>query len=144
MADPVRVEILTYAPTEFRHCQHCELVWDQFAFNQRVHADQRESALPADLAAEYETITQWAFEARQRFGPRLRLTLVDVASLEGFFKALRYRARSFPTFVVDGRERIAGFDRERLDAALSDRLVAGDGPSPAVERRPAANEARIT
>jgi hypothetical protein len=33
-------------------------------------------------------------------------------------------ARRFPTFIVDGRERIIGFDPARLDAVLERRLEA--------------------
>ncbi len=143
MAESVRVEILTYAPTEFRHCQHCELVWDQFKFNQRAHAEQRASALPPDLQAEYDAITDWAMEARRRYGSRLSFRLVDAASLEGFVKALRYRSRTFPTFVIDGGDPITGFDRDLLDAALTRRLDAG-ALTPAVdERRPAAEDTRL-
>ncbi len=130
MAGPVRVEILTYAPTEFRHCQHCELVWDQFDFNKQAHAEQRESALPPDLMAEYEAITDWARGAREQFGERLVFQLTDAASLEGFVKALRHRSGTFPTFIIDGQERIAGFDPARLDAALRRRLEDGGTRSP--------------
>jgi hypothetical protein len=42
--------------------------------------------------------------------------------VEGLFKSIKHRARRFPVFIVDGSERIIGFDRERLDAALAQRL----------------------
>jgi len=118
----VRVEILTYAPTEFYHCQHCEIVWEGVGFGQRVRAEQRDAGLPSDLQAEYHAISDWAADAHQQYGQRLQVKLVDVASIEGVVKAIRHRTRRFPTFIVDGHERIVGFDRGRLDAALSERL----------------------
>jgi hypothetical protein len=117
----VQVEVLAYAPTEFYHCQHCEVVWHQVGLGQRIRAEQRGTALPPDLQSEYEAISDWVAHAFQRYGPQLRVKLVDVASVEGVIKAVRYRARHFPTFIVDGRERIIGFDPERLDAALAAR-----------------------
>jgi hypothetical protein len=54
---------LAYAPTEFYHCQHCDLVWHSVGFGQR-----------------------------------------------------------FAAFVMGSSERIIGFDRQRLDAALARRL----------------------
>ena len=143
MTRPVQVEILTYAPTELRQCRHCELVWDQFAFNERVHAEQHESSLPADLQADNESIADWASAARARFGNRLTFRVTDAASVERFFKAVRYRSRTFPTFVVDGQERIAGFDRERLDTALRHRLAAGaDRSLASTKGGPATDRAR--
>jgi hypothetical protein len=118
----VQVEILAYAPTEFYHCQHCEFVWHSVGFGQRIRAEQRSEALPPDLQAEYTAIADWVGEAHARYGDQLEVKLVDVASIEGVFKAVRHRARRFPAFVVDGSERIIGFDRERLDAALAQRL----------------------
>jgi hypothetical protein len=118
----VQVEILTYAPTEFYHCQHCEIVWDSVGFGQRIRAEQRNNALPADLQAEYAAIADWVAEAHQRYGELLRVNVVDVASIEGVIKAVRHRARRFPAFIVDGRERIIGFDPDRLNDALERRL----------------------
>jgi hypothetical protein len=120
----VQVEILTYAPTEFYHCQHCEVVWDSVGFGERIRAEQRDAGLPADLQAEYTAIADWVTEAHALYGDLLRVKVVDVASVEGFFKAIRHRARRFPTFVLDGRDRIIGFDRQRLDAALAQRLAS--------------------
>lgn len=118
----MQVEILTYAPTEFYHCQHCEVVWDSVGFGQRVRAEQRRAGLPADLQAEFTAIADWAASAHERYGDRLRIKVVDVASVEGVIASLRHRARRFPAFVVDGKERILGFDPERLDAAIERRL----------------------
>jgi hypothetical protein len=118
----VQIEILTYAPTQFYHCQHCELVWDSVGFGQHIRADQRANALPADLQAEYAAISEWATQAFERYGEQVRIKVVDVASVEGVFKAMRHRARRFPAFIVDGKERIVGFSPQRLNEAIERRL----------------------
>jgi hypothetical protein len=120
----VQVEILTYAPTEFYHCQHCEFVWDSVGMGRGIREEQRGVGLPPELQAEYTAIADWVAEASARYGDRLTVKVVDVVSVEGVLKALRHGVRRFPAFVIDGRERIAGFDRGRLDAALERRLVA--------------------
>jgi hypothetical protein len=114
----VQVEILTYAPTEFYHCQHCEVVWDSVGFGQRVRAEQRSAGLPAELQAEFTAIADWVASAHERYGNRLQVKVV-----EGVIKAVRHRARSFPAFIIDGHERIVGFDPERLNAVLERRLL---------------------
>ena len=40
----VQVEILTYAPTEFYHCQHCQVVWDSVGLGKHIRAEQRSAA----------------------------------------------------------------------------------------------------
>ena len=116
------LEILTYAPTEFYHCQHCEVVWHDIGLGPRIRAEQRGAALPADLQAEYTAIADWVAGAHARYGEQLRVSVIDVASVEGVFKAVRHRARRFPAFIFDGSERVLGFDAERLDIVLERRL----------------------
>jgi hypothetical protein len=120
----VQLKILTYAPTEFFHCQHCEIVWDGIGLGQRVHAEQRASGLPADLQAEYQAIAEWLGDTQRRYGQQLQVTMVDVASVEGLVNAVRHRVRRFPAFIVDGQERVVGFDRQRLDATLVRRMAS--------------------
>jgi hypothetical protein len=123
-----RLEIVAYAPTEFFHCRHCEDVWTHVGLGERVHAEQRASLLPADLQEEYEGITDWVAAAQDRYGAQLQVTLIDAASLEGVAKALRHRLRAFPAFVIDGREKVIGFDSEALDGALARNVQEGARP----------------
>lgn len=135
-APPVRLEILAYAPTEFFHCLHCEAVFDHVGLGPRVHAEQRASGLlPPDLEREYAAISDWVVDALDRYGARLSVKVVDAASLEGVARALRHRIRRFPAFVINGRERVLGFDRDRLDAVLAGWLGAGEMPSSAPKGR---------
>jgi hypothetical protein len=118
----MQVEVLTYAPTEFYHCQHCELVWDGVGLGRPIRAEQRAAGLPPDLQTDYQALADWVADARRRYGERLQVRVVDVASVQGVIAAIRHRVRRFPAFIVDGRERIIGFDRARLEAALAERL----------------------
>jgi hypothetical protein len=128
-APQARIEILAYAPTEFYHCQHCEVVWGHLGLGERLHREQRASALPEDLQAEYAAISHWVTGAVDRYGDRLTVKVVDAASIEGLFKAIRHRTRRFPAFIFDGKQPIVGFDEAKLDAALAQRLGTEGGES---------------
>jgi hypothetical protein len=54
--------------------------------------------------------------------------VIDAASIEGFLKTARYRIRTFPAVIVDGRDRFCGPDFGAADQAIARRLVA---PAPA-------------
>jgi hypothetical protein len=128
-APAAQIEILAYAPTEFYHCQHCEVVWDHLGLGERLHREQRASALPDDLQAEYAAISHWVGRAVDQYGERLTIKVVDAASIEGLFKSIRHRARRFPAFIISGSDPIIGFDERRLDAALAERLGPQGGES---------------
>jgi len=141
---PVRLEILAYAPTELFHCRHCEVVWEHVGIGRRIHAEQRASGLlPPDLEGEYAAIGAWVHDALARYGPRLRVRLIDPASLAGVLLALRRRARRFPAFLLDDGERIVGFDRARLDAALARRLAPGAAGHPTPRAAPRGDPAAL-
>jgi hypothetical protein len=120
---PLQVEVLTYAPTEFFHCLHCEVVFQTVGVGQSVHREQRAAAFPPDLQAEYDALASWVQGLVARHGGRVAVRVVDVASLEGVYKALRYRVRKFPTVVVDGRAHAAGGDFVALDRLVEERLA---------------------
>ena len=106
--EPLTVEIITYAPTEFFHCTHCEVVFQQVGVGQKVHAEQRASNLPDDLKAEYERLADWVERLARRHPGQIQFKIVDAASLEGVYRTIRHRLRTFPSVVIGGKERIVG------------------------------------
>ena len=56
-----------------------------------------------------------------KFGDRIRLRLVDVASVEGFFKSLLRRFGRYPAFTVDGAHYVGG-DFSRVDSLIAQAL----------------------
>jgi hypothetical protein len=109
---PVRVEVITYTPTFFFHCQHCELTFQEMGVGAAVHREQAREALPDDLRQEFQMLSLWVHDLAERFGRSLRLKVVDAASIEGVWKSLRYGIRRYPAVVVEGRDRFVGTDLE--------------------------------
>ena len=118
---PVRLEIVAHAPTEFFHCLHCEIVWRASGWGGKVHAEQRQASLPADLALLYAAIGARVQDLTGRYGDLLQVRLIDVLSIEGFYKSVRHRLSTFPAYIVDGRS--ARGDIERVCADIEQRLA---------------------
>lgn len=126
MDKPLLVEIIAYAPTEFYHCMHCEIVWHAMDYGQPIHREQAQSSLPDDLARDYQGISAWVSRLFDRYGDRLLVKVVDAASLEGVTKSLRYGVHRYPAVIVAGRERFTGRALEqaagRIEQMLSEPL----------------------
>jgi hypothetical protein len=114
----MRIEIVAYAPSEFFHCMHCEFVWGAAGVGRAIHAEQRASSLPSDLAEQYDRIGQWVQGLVERHGAKLDLRIVDAASPEGLFKALRHRLWRFPAVIVDGKAYSGSGDLSAVTAAV--------------------------
>ncbi|PWB71654.1 MAG: hypothetical protein C3F07_13810 [Anaerolineales bacterium] len=108
MSKPLLVEIIAYAPTAFYHCTHCEIAWQEMGKSGRVHEEQLENSLPEDLAHEYQEVSDWVREMFRVYCDGIILKVIDAASIEGFYKSLKYNARRYPAVIVNGKSRFTG------------------------------------
>ncbi len=108
MTKPLLVEIIAYAPTAYYHCTHCEVAWREMGTTNRIHQEQLESSLPADLIQEYQTVSNWVQEMFRVHCDAILLKVIDAASVEGFYKSLKYKARRYPAVIVNGNARFIG------------------------------------
>jgi hypothetical protein len=120
---PLLEQVITYAPTAFFHCQHCELTFKQVGFGDRVHLEQSRSSLPDDLEDEFHRVAEWVTSLHERYGDRVRVKVIDAMSLEGVWRSLRYGARRYPFVVVDGRLKHTGTDFASLEPSIETSLA---------------------
>ena len=102
---PVKVQVITYAPTVFLHCQHCELTFREMGLGERLRREEAREALPPELRVEYQRVSEWVHDLVHRFGSRIRVKVVDAASIEGVWKSFRHRARRYPAVIVEPADR---------------------------------------
>lgn len=122
---PLVIEVITYAPTQYFHCPHCEFFWNKTQMDsvQKFHADTHETSIPPELMDEYRALSDWIIKIANRYGSRLRFRIIDAASLEGVWKSLRYGVHRYPAFVIGGKEKIIGNDFARIEARLDQHLA---------------------
>lgn len=118
----VRVQVITYAPTIFRHCQHCEVAFQGVGLGERIHRGEAKDALPDDLIAQFQKLSDWVHQLLDRHGRGVDVSVVDAASIEGFWKSLRHGVRRYPAVIVDGHRTGIGDDFGSLDALIDERL----------------------
>jgi hypothetical protein len=129
LTKPFLVEILTYTPTQFFHCQHCEFVWQQAGAGAAFHQEQLDSSIPDDLKKEYADLSLWVRETAGQYGGRVLFKIIDAASLEGVYKSLRYGTRRYPAFVIERSVKFTGTDfadlKQRISGHLQTLTVTG-------------------
>src|SRR5512135_1901749 len=118
MTEPLMVEIIAYAPTAFYHCTHCEVAWREMGATNRIHEEQMQSSLPDDLIQEYQALSDWVQQIFKVHCDRVVVKVIDAASLEGFYKALKFNAHRYPAVIIDGKRRFSG--SQSLEAAASE------------------------
>ena len=118
---PLRVEILTYAPTAFFGCRNCEVPLGPTGLGRTVRREQLDAGLPEEMLQDYARVSEWVRRLAASHGERIALELIDVASVRGFWKALRHRTRRYPAVIVDGR---LAADLGAAEVAIEGRLAA--------------------
>ncbi len=121
---PLMVEIIAYAPTQYFHCQHCEVVWNEAEIGgvKKFHEDAVNSSIPPELMQDYQKMSDWVIDAVERYGGRVVFKVIDAASFEGLLKSVRYGVRRYPTVIVDGKERQTGTDFKRAESLIARHL----------------------
>jgi len=82
---------------------------------QQVHT-QEINEYPEEIKAEYLRLSEWIRETRKTYGQRVVVRIVDPQSLGGMWKVLRHRIRRYPTFFVDGVNKVVGWEGDPDDA----------------------------
>jgi hypothetical protein len=124
---PVRLEIVTHVMTSFGQCRRCKVLFDQAGFGQKLLQKEMEE-YPPDLKEELTKLSNWIRELNRLYKHRLSIKLIEAPSPLGIYKSLRHRIRTYPTFIVEGKETYAGWDRSQLEGLL-DKYIQNSLPS---------------
>jgi hypothetical protein len=113
---PVCLEVI--APTFQGQgiCTTCELVVKEADLGQR--AEHALDEYPQEWQDTVHRLTDWVYDLAERYGEGILIKVTDPQSPRGLVKSLRYRVRRYPTWIVNGKTRVVGWDREALEAAI--------------------------
>lgn len=114
---PISLEIVTKVITTFDHCSHCEIIFDEADLDRKFHQKEM-NEYPLDLKDEFIRLSDWIRELAQLYKHRLLIKLIDAQSLLGIYKSLRYQIRTYPTFIIEGKETYAGWNKDQLEGLI--------------------------
>jgi hypothetical protein len=98
-------------------CSSCELVLSEIGVGERP-AQQALEEYPQEWQDEVRRLSDWVYDLAERYGEGILIKVIDPQSFEGLAKSLRYRVRQYPTWIVNGKNRVVGWDHQALEAAL--------------------------
>ena len=124
---PIRLEIVTKVVTFFEHCRRCQVLFGQAGLDKKIHQNEMEE-YPPDLKEEVMKLSGWIRELSRLYKHRLLIKVIDVQSPLGIYKSLRHRIRTYPGFIVEGKETYIGWDKSQLESLL-DKYIQSSLPS---------------
>jgi hypothetical protein len=67
-------------------------------------------------------LTNWLCELAQTYRDKIRIEIINASSFRGFFKSIRHWTQTYPTFIVNKKEKYIGSDKSQLDLILQGHL----------------------
>ena len=116
---PILLEIVTRVMTSYDPCHRCTILFDEAGLQKELTRKTMDD-YPKDLREEFIDLSDWIRELTRLYKHRLRIRLIDAQSLLGMYKCLRHWIRSYPAFIVEGKEKFVGWDKDRLEGLLDD------------------------
>jgi hypothetical protein len=117
---PVLLRVLAHMPTDWRHCSHCEQLFQATGIGDQVRREMQ-AGYPPEILEQAARLATWLHELSTLYGERLRIRVVGPQSLEGFALSLRFWVRRYPAFILNGLT-VVGWDRAALDCLLADQM----------------------
>ncbi len=113
------INLVVIAPlvSGVKGCQRCAAFIDDAGVSERVLQDELNS-VPEEVWRDYARLSGLVRELAGRYGAQLRIRLVDPRSPMGIWKSLRHWVRHYPAFIVNGRQKYIGWDRDALERLL--------------------------
>jgi hypothetical protein len=75
------------------------------------------------MLEDHHRLSALVVELINQFKDGIIIHVIDPQSLRGIYKSLRYRVRKYPSFIVDGKDIVIGWNRAALEQAIRARSV---------------------
>ncbi len=114
---PVQIDVFSPLPEGWGICMSCEMLMAQAEMDKPPH-ERSLDEFPAEWQEDFRRLSTLIFDLAARYGDRILIRIWDPRSLQGLLKSIRYGVRRYPTFIVEGRKKIAGWDIAAIEQAL--------------------------
>jgi hypothetical protein len=120
----VHVDVIYPLPEGWGICLSCEMLMAHANLDQAPHERGLEE-YPPEWREEFQHLSDIVMSLSNRYQDSIFFRIWDPRSLQGLMKSIRYRVRRYPTFIVEGREKVTGWNVEQLEQLI---VIAGGVP----------------
>ena len=114
---PILVEVIAPLLDGWGMCNSCEMLIARTDLDKAPYERGLEE-YPPDWQADFQLLSDLVIDLAARYGDSILIKIFDPRSLHGMIKSIRYGVRRYPTFIVEGKQKIHGLDATRVEEAL--------------------------
>ena len=120
----VHVDVISPLPEGWGICLSCEMLMARANLDQAPH-ERGLDEYPPEWQEEFQRLSDVVLELSTRYRESILIRIWDPRSLQGLMKSIRYWVRHYPTFIVEGQEKVTGWNVEQLEQHI---VTAGGVP----------------
>lgn len=114
---PVQVDVIYPLPEGWGMCLSCEMVLARANLDQGPY-ERGLDEYPPEWQAEYHQLSALIISLADHYQGGILIRIWDPRSFQGLLKSIRYGVRRYPTFIVGGRVKLAGWDQQELERVI--------------------------
>ena len=113
----IQVEVSAPLPEGWGICLSCEMLMARANLDKAPY-ERGLDEYPPDWQEGFHRLSDTILNLSARFADSLMIRIYDPRSLQGLVKSLRHGVRRYPTFIVDGKQKVSGWDIAELEEIL--------------------------
>lgn len=117
MMNSAQIDVIYPVPESWGICLSCEMVMAHADLGQAPHTRGLEE-YPPEWQDEFHRLSSMLISLADRYQTSILIRLWDPRSLQGLLKSIRFGVRRYPTFIVNQRIKITGWDQNQLEQQL--------------------------
>ena len=113
----VHVDVISPLPEGWGICLSCEMLMARANLDQAPH-ERGLDEYPPEWQEEFQRLSDVVMGLSNRYQDSILIQIWDPRSLQGLMKSIRYWVRHYPTFIVEGQNKISGWNVEQLEQQI--------------------------
>jgi hypothetical protein len=114
---PVQIDIFYPVPEGWGICTTCEVMIAQANLGQAPH-ERGLDEYPPEWQEEFKRLSATIFNLAEHYQDDVQIRIWDPRSLQGLWRSIRYGVRRYPTYIVNGRSKMTGWDTTTLEQQI--------------------------
>jgi hypothetical protein len=122
---PVQIDVFYPIPEGWGMCTTCEMMMAQANLGQAPH-ERGLDLYPREWNYVFQRLSTIIFTLADHFQEQVQIRIWDPRSLQGMLRSIRHGVRRYPTFIINGRNKIMGWDKDQLEQQLQAAVESGN------------------
>jgi hypothetical protein len=114
---PIQIDVFYPLPEGWGMCNSCEVMMAQANLGQAPQ-ERGLDEYPPEWQEEFKQLSTTVFTLADQYQDKVQIRIWDPRSLQGLWRSIRHGVRRYPSFIVNGHNKLTGWDNDKLEQLI--------------------------